>query len=125
MENQVKTSTENKEQQLKKLSKMTMIRSLLPIAGLIIIFLLFTTLTNFRMMNNLPLVLSQVYVTMISATGVFFIMTMGGLDFSQGSILGIASIVVCMVSKTSIPLAIVAGIAAGAAIGAINGYFYV
>ena len=109
MENQVKTSTENKEQQLKKLSKMTMIRSLLPIAGLIIIFLMFNALTNFRMMNNLPLVLSQVYVTMISATGVFFIMTMGGLDFSQGSILGIASIVVCMVSKTSIPLAIVAG----------------
>ena len=108
MENQVKTSTENKEQQLKKLSKMTMIRSLLPIAGLIIIFLMFNALTNFRMMNNLPLVLSQVYVTMISATGVFFIMTMGGLDFSQGSILGI-----------------VAGIAAGAAIGAINGYFYV
>lgn len=125
MENQVKTSTENKEQQLKKLSKMTMIRSLLPIAGLIIIFLMFNALTNFRMMNNLPLVLSQVYVTMISATGVFFIMTMGGLDFSQGSILGIASIVVCMVSKTSIPLAIVAGVAAGAAIGAINGYFYV
>jgi ribose transport system permease protein len=119
MENQVKTSTENKEQQLKKLSKMTMIRSLLPIAGLIIIFLMFNALTNFRMMNNLPLVLSQVYVTMISATGVFFIMTMGGLDFSQGSILGIASIVVCM------PLAIVAGIAVGAAIGAINGYFYV
>ena len=125
MENQVKTSTENKEQQLKKLSKMTMIRSLLPIAGLIIIFLMFNALTNFLMMNNLPLVLSQVYVTMISATGVFFIMTMGGLDFSQGSILGIASIVVCMVSKTSIPLAIVAGIAVGAAIGAINGYFYV
>ena len=41
MENQVKTSTENKEQQLKKLSKMTMIRSLLPIAGLIIIFLMY------------------------------------------------------------------------------------
>ena len=98
-----------------------MIRSLLPIAGLIIIFLMFNALTNFRMMNNLPLVLSQVYVTMISATGVFFIMTMGGPDFSQGSILGIASIVVCIISKTSIPLAIVAGIAVGAAIGAING----
>ena len=101
MENQVKTSTENKEQQLKKLSKMTMIRSLLPIAGLIIIFLMFNALTNFRMMNNLPLVLSQVYVTMISATGVFFIMTMGGLDFSQGSILGIASIVVCKIGRAS------------------------
>ena len=125
MENQVKTNTDQKEQQLKKISKMSMIRALLPIAGLIIIFLLFNVLTNFRMMKNLPLVLSQVYVTMIAATGVFFIMTMGGLDFSQGSILGIASIVVCMLSKTSIPLAIVGGIAAGAVIGAINGFFYV
>ena len=125
MENQVKTNTDQKEQQLKKISKMSMIRALLPIAGLIIIFLLFNVLTNFRMMKNLPLVLSQVYVTMIAATGVFFIMTMGGLDFSQGSILGIASIVVCMISKTSIPLAIVGGIVAGAVIGAINGYFYV
>ena len=52
-------------------------------------------------------------------------MTMGGLDFSQGSILGISSIVVCLVSKYSIPLAILAGIASGALIGAINGYFYV
>ncbi len=124
MENHATTSV-NKEQELKKLSKMTMIRSLLPIAGLVLVFLLFNFLTNNRMIGNLPLVLSQVYVTMIAATGVFFIMTMGGLDFSQGSILGIASIVVCMLSKTSIPLAIVGGIAAGAAIGALNGYFYV
>lgn len=58
MENQVKTNTDQKEQQLKKISKMSMIRALLPIAGLIIIFLLFNVLTNFRMMKNLPLVLS-------------------------------------------------------------------
>ena len=111
MENQAKTNTEQKEQQLKKLSKMSLIRSLLPVVGLVVIFLLFNVLTNFRMVGNLSLVLSQVYVTMIAATGVFFIMTMGGLDFSQGSILGIASIVVCMLSKISIPLAIVGGIA--------------
>ena len=52
-------------------------------------------------------------------------MTMGGLDFSQGSILGISSIVVCILSQKSIPLAIIGGIASGAAIGALNGYFYV
>ena len=103
MENQAKTNTEQKEQQLKKLSKMSLIRSLLPVVGLVVIFLLFNVLTNFRMVGNLSLVLSQVYVTMIAATGVFFIMTMGGLDFSQGSILGIASIVVCMLSKISSP----------------------
>ena len=125
MEKQVKTNAEQKEQQLKKASKMSLVRSLLPILGLVIVFLMFNVLTNFRMAGNLSLVLSQVYVTMISATGVFFIMTMGGLDFSQGSILGIASIVVCMLSKINIPLAIVGGIAAGAAIGAMNGYFYV
>ena len=115
----------NKEQELKKASHMQLIRSLLPIVGLVVVFLLFNVLTDFRMMGNMSLVMSQVYVTMISAMGVFFIMSMGGLDFSQGSILGIASIVVCVLSKYSIPLAILGGIAAGAAIGAINGYFYV
>ena len=119
------TNVASKDEELKKLSNITMIRSLLPIAGLIIIFLLFNILTKGRMINNLSLVMSQVYVTMIAAMGVFFIMTMGGLDFSQGSILGISSIVVCLVSKISIPLAIIAGIASGAAIGAFNGYFYV
>ena len=125
MGSQASVNTNDKEQQLKKASKMSLIRSLLPVVGLIVIFLLFNFLTGFRMINNMSLAFSQVYVTMISAMGVFFIMTMGGLDFSQGSILGISSIVVCMLSKYSIPLAIIGGIASGAAIGAINGYFYV
>ena len=120
-----KNTEASKDEELKNLSKMNLIRSLLPIVGLIIIFIVFNVLTNGRMIKNLSLVMSQVYVTMISATGVFFIMTMGGLDFSQGSILGLSSIVVCMVSKVNIPLAIVAGILTGAAIGAFNGFFYV
>ena len=114
-----------KNERTLKFYEMPIFRALLPVAGLIIVFLTFNILTDFRMMQKLPLVLSQLYVTMISAMGVFFIMTMGGLDFSQGSILGISSIVVCMLSKVSIPLAIFGGIAAGGAIGAINGYFYV
>ncbi len=115
----------SKEQELKRARKMKLFRAILPIAGLIAIFILFSFLTNGRLITRLPLALSQVYVTMIAATGVFFIMTMGGLDFSQGSILGLSAIVICMVSKTSIPLAIVCGILTGALIGAFNGYFYV
>ena len=95
-----------KNERTLKFYEMPIFRALLPVAGLIIVFLIFNILTDFRMMQKLPLVLSQLYVTMISAMGVFFIMTMGGLDFSQGSILGISSIVVCMLSKVSIPLAI-------------------
>ena len=102
-----------------------LIRSILPIAGLIVIFVLFNVLTNGGMWNSRSLLLSQVYVVVIAAMGVFFIMTMGGLDFSQGSILGMASIVVCLLSKTNIILAVLGGIVTGAPIGAFNGFFYV
>ena len=115
----------SKEGQLKKVSQMNMIRQALPIIGLIAVFIIFNILTKGGMWNSRKLILNQVYVTMISATGVFFIMTMGGLDFSQGSILGMASIAVCMLSGTNIFLALLGGIAMGAAIGAVNGFFYV
>lgn len=71
MGSQANTKSTDKEQQLKKASKMSLIRSLLPIVGLVVIFMLFNFMTDFRMMNNMNLVLSQVYVTMISAMGVF------------------------------------------------------
>ncbi len=110
---------------MKKENMMSMIRAILPVVGLVLVFLLFNTLTAGRMTMNMSLVLSQVYVIMISAMGVFFIMTMGGLDFSQGSILGISSIVVCYLSQYGVVIAILGGIAAGAIIGMINAYFYV
>ena len=115
----------SKEEELKKLSKMNMIRSLLPIIGLVAVFVIFNVLTKGGMWSARKLIMNQIYVVMIAATGVFFIMTMGGLDFSQGSIMGIASIAVCMLSKTNIFLALLGGIVAGACIGAVNGFFYV
>ena len=115
----------SKEEELKKLSKVNMIRSLLPIIGLVAVFVIFNVLTKGGMWSARKLIMNQIYVVMIAATGVFFIMTMGGLDFSQGSIMGIASIAVCMLSKTNIFLALLGGVAAGACIGAFNGFFYV
>lgn len=52
-------------------------------------------------------------------------MTVGGLDFSQGSILGLTSIIFCWVSQTNILLGILAAVLAGAAMGAFNGLFHV
>ena len=115
----------SREEELKKLSKVNMIRSLLPIIGLVAVFVIFNVLTKGGMWSARKLIMNQIYVVMIAATGVFFIMTMGGLDFSQGSIMGIASIAVCMLSKTNIFLALLGGVAAGACIGAVNGFFYV
>ena len=110
---------------LGKPSVINMIRSSLPIIGLIAVCIIFNVLTKGSMWNSRKLILNQVYVVLISATGVLFIMSMGGLDFSQGSILGIASIVVCKLSGINMLLAVIGGVVAGALIGAFNGFFYV
>lgn len=119
------STTTSLDEEMKKARMATAFRTILPIIGLVAIFIIFNVITNGGMVSSMSLVISQVYPIIISSMGVFFIMTMGGLDFSQGSILGLAAIVICVVSRVSLPLAIVAGIATGAGIGAINGFFYV
>jgi len=96
----------------------------LPLVGLIVIILVFGILTDMSILywKNIKLILNQAYVLMLASTGVFFVMTIGGLDFSQGSILGLASIVISYMSFYNINLAVVLGILTGAAIGAINGF---
>lgn len=102
-------------------------RSVLPLLGFVFITALFAVLTGGQMIEpfNVRLLLSQTYALLVAATGVFLVMTMGCLDFSQGSMLGIASIVVCWLSFVNLPLAILGGILTGAAIGTINGFFHV
>ena len=104
-----------------------LVKTLLPLAGLVVIVVVMNILTEGSMLQpkKLKLLLSQVYYPMICATGVFYIMTLGSLDFTQGSTLGLASIVVGWLSFYSIPLAILGGILTGAAIGAFNGFFHV
>ena len=100
---------------------------LLPFIGLVVILGAMYYLTDGRIMQpkRLRLLLSQVYYPMIVATGVFFVMTLGSIDFTEGSTLGVASIVVSVLSFHSIALAIIGGILTGAAIGAVNGFFHV
>ena len=102
-------------------------KGLLPFIGLVVILGAMYYLTDGRIMQpkRLRLLLSQVYYPMIVATGVFFVMTLGSIDFTEGSTLGVASIVVSVLSFYNIPLAIIGGILTGAAIGAVNGFFHV
>lgn len=129
MENQVsvKIEEENFEEQQKKQIRRNKIRSLLPLFGFATIVLVFSILTGGKIVRpaNIGLMISQVYVLMIASTGVFMIMTVGGLDFSQGSILGLSSIVFCWVSQYNIVLGIFAAMVAGALMGAFNGFFHV
>ena len=102
-------------------------KGLLPFIGLVVIIVAMNILTQGKILTpkRLRLLLSQVYYPMIVATGVFFVMTLGSIDFTEGSTLGLASIVISKLSFISIPLAILGGILTGAAIGAINGFFHV
>ncbi|OQB24043.1 MAG: Ribose transport system permease protein RbsC [Firmicutes bacterium ADurb.Bin182] len=103
------------------------LRTMMPLVGLIAIIVIFAFLTDMKIVQtkSINLILSQVYVLMIACSGVFMVMTVGGLDFSQGSLLGLSSIVISYLSFHSMPLAIVAGIVTGALIGAFNGLIHV
>lgn len=102
-------------------------KGMLPFIGLVVIIVAMNIMTQGKILTpkRLRLLLSQVYYPMIVATGVFFVMTLGSIDFTEGSTLGLASIVISKLSFISIPLAILGGILTGAAIGAINGFFHV
>ncbi len=124
-ENSISKASENAQR--RSANRAALVRELFPLIGLIVIFIFFSIFTNGRILKPAAakLILSQVYVPMIASSGVFLIMTVGGLDFSQGSLLGIVSIVISYLSFYSIPLAVIAGVATGAAIGAFNGLFHV
>ncbi len=103
------------------------VRTLMPFAGFIFIVVLFAVLTAGQLftIGNLKLLLSQSYVLIIACVGVFMVMTMGGLDFSQGSMLGLCSVVICFLSNYNIVLAIICGVLTGGIIGLVNGFFNV
>ena len=103
------------------------VRNVMPFAGFIFIVVLFAILTGGQLFTagNLKLLLSQSYVLLIVCVGVFMVMTMGGLDFSQGSMLGVCSVVICFLSNINIVLAILCGVLTGGLIGIVNGFFNV
>ena len=63
----------NKDKELKKLHSARLLKTLLPIIGLFLVFLLFNYLTDGRMLACLPLTLSKVYVIMIASIIVWFL----------------------------------------------------
>lgn len=103
------------------------VRAVAPLVMFLLVCVLFYFLTGGKIFaaNNIKLLLSQTYMLMIASTGVFLVMTMGGLDFSQGSMLGVCSIVICYLSNINIVLAIIGGVLTGGLIGLVNGFFNV
>ena len=104
--------------------KNKIIQTYMPFLGLILVIGLFTFLTGWETISatNLRQVINQSFITMIPCTGVAFVMAMGSLDFSQGSVLALASYCAGWVTRVNMVLGLVVGIFVAAAIGLLNGW---
>jgi len=120
-------ANDNQQSKLRAFLAGDTFKALLPFIGFVIIIVALNIMTQGKILTpkKLRLLFSQIYYPTIVATGVFFVMTLGSIDFTEGSTLGVASLVVSALSFVSVPLAILGGIVCGAAIGAINGFFHV
>lgn len=99
------------------------LRNVLPYLGLLIVVIVFEILTSGALLtkNNLKLIFEQSILVMISAFGVVMVMSMGALDFSQGAMIGIASVVLAKTAQFNIPLGVIAAILLCVGIGILNG----
>lgn len=104
--------------------KLKNIKNNMPLIGLIIVIIIFAALTGGKSLkpNNLKLVLEQSMTIIISAAGVIFVMSMGSLDFSQGSLLAFACYCAAWLSGTNIILACASAIIVGMLVGCLNGF---
>lgn len=99
------------------------LRSIFPFFAFLIILAGFSLLTQGKILasDNLTLILEQSIVLVIASLGVTFVMSMGALDFSQGSLMAIASLAGVYLARTSLALALIVMVAICALLGFVNG----
>ena len=99
-------------------------KTMLPISIVVIIFVVFSIITGGKTLtgNNLSNVLQQSFSIIIGGFGMMFVMSMGSIDMSLGSIILISGIgsVSSVMNLGFIPMFIV-GILIGAAFGLLSG----
>ncbi|MFD8951503.1 sugar ABC transporter permease [Streptomyces xanthophaeus] len=102
--------------------------SLPVVIGLIVIWSIFQGLnSNFLSPENLTNVAITMVATGMMAVGIIFVLLLGEIDLSVGSVSGVSGAIVAVLSVTNGVnewLAILAAVAGGAVIGSIHGFFF-
>lgn len=100
------------------------LQAYIPLLGLIVVIGIFAILSGGGTLTftNIKQVVNQSFTVMIACIGVIFVMSMGSLDFSQGSVLAIASYCAGWAAGVDIMLGLAAAIAVGFSIGCLNGF---
>ncbi len=98
------------------------------VIGLIVIWAIFQGLnSNFLSAGNLSNIAVSMVATGMMAVGIIFVLLLGEIDLSVGSVSGVSGAIVAVLSVTNGInewLAIVAAIVGGALIGVIHGFFF-
>lgn len=99
------------------------IKEFIPYMGLLLVIVLFTVLTKGSILTvkNLKIITEQSILTMVASAGVIFVLAIGELDLSQGSLLGIGSIIACKLAPVNVFLALAVTVLACGLIGSLNG----
>jgi ribose/xylose/arabinose/galactoside ABC-type transport system permease subunit len=99
------------------------LRALVPYAAFVLIFAFFTVaaFNRFDTLNNFSTIVQQATVLAIVGFGMQFVITMGSIDLSVGSTLGLAGLIGASASASSAPAGILVAVGVGALIGLFNG----
>ncbi|MDD2957285.1 MAG: ribose ABC transporter permease [Lachnospiraceae bacterium] len=94
------------------------------IASLLVLMVVFTALTNkFFSVSNFLNILQQAAINLCVAVGMTFVIITGGIDLSVGSVMALSGMIMAMLMEAGVSpvLAVLIGLFAGAAFGAVNG----
>lgn len=92
--------------------------------GLVVLFLFLSVATDsFLSTKNMLLVLRQICINGLLAFGMTFVLIIGGIDLTVGSVVAISgvSVVIMLNSGVPLPVALVVALLLGAIVGLLNG----
>lgn len=93
--------------------------------AVVVIGLMILTGGSLLQINNIKRIFEQSFAPLLVAGAVIFLMTQDCMDMSVGAIIGMSGAVAAYASQISIPLALVAALLTGLAIGIVNGFLNV
>ena len=91
------------------------IKKMVPVAGLVIMFLLFAFTTDGKFLTrvNLQNLIIQSAITMVAAVGTAFVMAHNNLDFSLGGACALSCVLSYLIAGQNLPLFFIFGIVCG------------
>lgn len=98
-------------------------RRFIPFAGLVIVAVFFQSATGGALLSlkNVPVFINHAFAITAASCGAVFLMAQGNIDFSLAANVCVSAALTALVSRISIPLALVTALLCGSCMGLLNG----